>query len=421
MPMMNIFIFLAGLAVYASYGLPGLCYLAVVTLLSYGAALLTPKLRFMMWISVAANALMLVLLKLQPITGMELVAAMGVSYFSLRLISYNVDVWKGKYPPERNLYRFALYVTYLPQMFLGPIERYDRFAPAMFQNRRITADGVFHGGARALWGLFKKMVIASRLGVIIGAISGDPQSFNGAYALAAMLLYSLQLYSDFSGGMDIVLGVSQMLGMPLSENFDTPYFSRSFQEFWRRWHITLGAWLKDYVYIPLGGNRKGKFRKYLNLIITFLVSGLWHGVQYLLWGLFNGIFVCFGTRLQTKWKTLDRIGTFLLISLLWCFFIWPDALTALKMVGSVFTTFNYGAFFTTVGTLGLTVTDWIILAAALLLLWGYDLWHKSLWQWFDRRHVAVRTALICALGLLVMLFGMYGIGFSAEAFIYSQY
>ena len=421
MPMINIFIFLAGLAVYASYGLSGLCYLAIATLLSYGIALLTPRMRPIMWVSVVANVLMLVLLKLQPVTGMELPAAMGVSYFSLQLISYNVDVWKEKYPPERNLYRFALFVTYLPHLFIGPIERYDQFAPNMFQNRRMTIDGFYHGGMRALWGLLKKMVIASRLGVIIGAISAQPQNFTGAYALAAMLLYSLQLYSDFSGGMDMVLGISQMLGMPLSENFDTPYFSRSFQEFWRRWHITLGAWLRDYVYIPLGGSRKGKLRKYLNTVITFLVSGLWHGIQYLLWGLFNGIFVCFGSRLQTKWKTLDRVGTFLLICLLWSFFIWPDAMTALKMIGSVFTTFNYHAFFTTLETLGLTMADWIILGAALLLLWGHDLWHRVLWQWFDRRHVAVRTALVCTLALLVMLFGMYGIGFHAEDFIYSRF
>jgi hypothetical protein len=185
--------------------------------------------------------------------------------------------------------------------------------------------------------------------------------------------------------------------------------------------MTLGSWLREYIYIPLGGNRKGKIRKIFNTLVTFLVSGLWHGVHYLLWGLLNGIFVCFGTKLQTRWKTLNRIGTFLVISLLWSFFIWPDALTALKMVGSVFTTFNYGAFFTTIGTLGLTGADWIILGAALLLLWGYDLWHKALWQWFDRRHVAVRTAVICALALLVMLFGMYGIGFNAEAFIYSRF
>ena len=418
--MMNVFIFLAGLAVYAGYGLPGLVYLAIATLLSYGIALLTNRIRWAMWLAVAANAVMLVLLKLRPITGMELISALGVSYFSLQLISYNVDVWKGKYPPEKNLYRFALFITYLPHMFIGPIERYDRFKTSLL-NRRMNWDGILHGGARALWGLVKKLVIASRLGVIIGAISADPEAYGGAYALAAMLLYSLQLYSDFSGGMDTVLGISEMLGLPLSENFDTPYFAQSFQEFWRCWHMTLGAWLKDYVYIPLGGNRKGKVRKVINTLVTFLVSGLWHGVQYLFWGLFNGIFVCFGTKLQTKCRTLNRVMTFLLVSLLWSFFIWPDAITALKMVGSVFTTCNYGNFFATVGGMGLLIGDWIVLAASLLLLWAHDWFRKPLWQRFDRACPAARTAVICILALLVLSFGMYGIGFNAEAFIYSKF
>lgn len=418
--MMNVFIFLAGLAVYAGYGLPGLGYLTAAILLAYGVGLLTVRWRWTMWISVAANALMLVLLKLKPVTGMELISVLGISYFSLQLISYNVDVWKGKYPPEKNLYRFALFVTYLPHLFIGPIERYDRFQNNLLK-RRMSWDGIFHGGARALWGLFKKLVIASRLGVIIGAISADPEAYGGAYALCAMLLYSLQLYSDFSGGMDTVLGISQMLGLTMSENFDTPYFSQSFQEFWRRWHMTLGAWLKDYVYIPLGGNRKGKLRKNLNTLVTFLVSGLWHGVEYLLWGLFNGIFVCCGTKFQTKCKTLNRVVTFLLVSLLWSFFIWPDAITALKMVASVFTTFNYGGFFAEVGGMGLLMGDWIVLAVALLVLWAHDWFCKPLWTWFDRTAPAMRTAVICILALLVLSFGMYGIGFNAEAFIYSKF
>ena len=417
---MNVFILLISLGVYATYGLPGLAYLTAATLLSYGIGLLTNRFRWMMWIPVAANALMLVLLKLRPVTGMELIGVLGVSYFSLQLISYNVDVWKGKYPAEKNLYRFALYVTYLPHLFIGPIERYDRFQTRL-KKRRMSWEGILHGGARALWGLLKKLVIASRLGVIIGAISAEPEVYTGAYALAAMLLYSLQLYSDFSGGMDTVLGISEMLGLPLSENFDTPYFSQSFQEFWRRWHITLGSWLKDYVYIPLGGNRKGKVRKVINTLVTFLVSGLWHGVEYLLWGLFNGIFVCFGTKLQTKWKTLNRVVTFLLVSLLWSFFVWPDALMALKQVASVFTTFNYGSFFATVGGMGLLTGDWIVLAAALLLLWLHDWFRTPLWQRFDRACPAVKTAVICLLALLVLSFGMYGIGFNAEAFIYSKF
>lgn len=416
----NVLIFLAGLLVYAGYGLPGLGYLAAAVLISYGAGLLTRRFRWVTWVSVGLNAVMLTLLKLQSVTGMSLLAPLGVSYFTLQLISYNVDVFKGKYEPERNLFRFALFVTYLPHLFIGPIERYDAMKPALAQ-RKITWDGIFSGAARALWGLFKKLVIASRAGVIIGAISGDTESYQGAFALAAVLLYSVQLYADFSGGMDMVLGLSQMLGIRLSENFDAPYFSQSFQEFWRRWHITLGSWLREYVYIPLGGNRKGKLRKVLNLIITFLVSGLWHGVQYLLWGLFNGIFVAFGSKLKTKWKLLNQVGTFLLVSLLWCFFVWPDMWTALQMVFSVFTTFNYGAFFAEIGTMGLTLGDWIVFAAALVLLWGYDLRRSRLHSWFENRCPAAKTAVICLLGLTVLVFGMYGIGFVAEDFIYSRF
>lgn len=418
--MMNVFIFLAGLAIYAGYGLPGLGYLAAATLLSYAVGLLTRRYRWMMWLAVAGNTGMLILLRLQPITGMELISAMGISYFSLQLIGYNLDVWKGKYPGEKNLLRFAMFVTYLPHLFIGPIEGYPQFQKALRQ-RRMTWNDFFHGGARALWGLLKKLVIAFRLGVIIGFISADPESYSGAYALAAMLLYSVQLYSDFSGGMDVVLGISQMLGLKLSENFDTPYFSQSIQEFWRRWHMTLGSWLREYVYIPLGGNRKGKLRKILNTLITFLVSGLWHGIQYLLWGLMHGIFVCFGSKLQTKWKTLNRVGTFLLVSLLWSFFIWPDALTALKMTGSLFTTFNYDSFAGSLPQMGLAVGDWIVLAAALLLLWGHDWFRKSLWRRFDRSCPAVKTAVICTLALLVLLLGMYGMGFQAEGFIYSKF
>lgn len=419
MPMIiNILIFLVGLLVYAGYGIPGLLYLLAATLISYGIGLLIPRRRWTMWLGVGANVIMLLMMKLQPVTGISLLAVFGISYFSLQIIGYLVDIYRGKLQPEKNLFRYALFITYLPHLFVGPIQKYD---PKLFDDRKITWDGIAEGAARALWGAIKKLVIASRVGVIIGAISAAPETYCGAYALAAMLLYSLQLYSDFSGGIDIVLGISRMLGLRLSENFDAPYLSQSFQEFWRRWHMTLGTWLKEYVYIPLGGNRKGKFRKTLNLIATFLVSGIWHGIEYLLWGVINGIFVAFGTKLQTKWKHLNRVLTFLLISLLWCFFVWPDALTAGKMVLSVFTTFNYGAFFSQIGSMGLTLTDWIVLAVASVWLWCYDVWAKPVKAWYAARHPAVKTALICLLALLVLVFGMYGIGFNAGAFIYSRF
>ena len=416
----NVLIFLIGLLIYGGYGWAGMAYLAAAVLLSYGTALLHKKAPWLTWVWIALNGAMLLMLKLQPVTGLSLLAPMGVSYFTLQIISYNVDVRRGKYEPERNLFRYALFVTYIPHLFIGPIERYDAMGRTL-DERRITWEGIFQGAARVMWGLLKKYVIAARLGIIVSAIGAAPEKYQGAYALAAMLMYSVQLYSDFSGGIDMVLGLSRMLGITMSENFDVPYLSESFREFWRRWHMTLGSWLREYVYIPLGGNRKGKLRKLLNTVITFLVSGLWHGVEYLLWGLINGVFVAVGDSLKTKWKLINRVGTFLLVSLLWSFFVWPDMLTALKMVGSVFTTFNYGDFALQIGTMGLTLGDWIVLAVATVALWVYDLRHGAIRAWFRDRCPAVQTAVICALGLTVLVFGVYGIGFNAEAFIYSRF
>ena len=417
----NILIFLAGLVIYAGYGWVGLAYLLGATALSYLAGLLIPKHRWVMWLSVAANAAVLVIVKLQPVTGWEFLAPMGLSYFTLQIISYNVDIYKGRFAPERNLFRYGLYITYIPHLFVGPIERYDQMGPALFENRRITWDGISAGAMRAVWGLFKKFVIAARAGQVVSAISANPESLTGAYALFAMVMYSIQLYADFSGGIDMVLGGSRMLGITLSENFDAPYFSQSFQEFWRRWHITLGSWLRNYIYIPLGGNRKGKARKTLNLIITFLVSGLWHGIHYLLWGLVNGIFVAVGEKLKTPCKFLNQAVTFLLVSLLWSFFVWPDALTAVKMVGSVFTTFNYGALAAGILELGLNVGEWIVLIMAVALLWVCDVFREKLRARFAAMSPAARVAVVGVLGLVVLVFGMYGIGFNAEEFIYSRF
>jgi len=416
----SILILLISLSIYAGYGLPGLLYLLGATALSYGLGLLIPKRRWLLWPGVAVNAAWLLLVKLQPVTGFGVLAPLGISYFTLRLIAYMADIYRGKYAPEKNLFRYALFVTYLPSLFLGPIESYDTMGKAL-TDRKVSWDGISCGAARMLWGGFKKLVIASRVGVIVGAISADPGKYSGAWALCAMLLYSVQLYCDFSGGIDMVLGGSQILGIRLQENFNAPYLSESFQEFWRRWHMTLGSFLREYVYIPLGGNRKGKVRKVLNLLVTFLVSGIWHGIEYLLWGVINGVFVAFGTKLQTKYKTLNRAGTFLLVSFLWSFFVWPDALTAGKMMLSVLTTFNYGEFFANIGAMGLSVSDLLILLVAVSLVAAYDIKSQALRTWFTHRKPWVRVAVICALALVVLVFGMYGIGFNAGAFIYSRF
>lgn len=418
---MTLFLFAAGLIIYGCYGLFGLCFLLGATALSFALGLLTPRCRFAPLLGAIVTAGLLVFVKFQPLMGRDLIAVLGISYFSLRIISYLVDLYRGKYPPEENFIRYGLYVTYLPSIFLGPIDRYDRFRLSAMEDRRISWDGISQGAARMLLGAFKKLLIASRAGLVVGTISAATEQYRGAYALLAMVLYSVQLYADFSGGIDMVLGLSQMLGIRLTENFNAPYFSQSVAEFWRRWHMSLGSWLRDYVYIPLGGNRRGSFRKLLNTVLTFLVSGLWHGVHYLLWGLLNGLFVCVGERLKSPWKALNQLGTFLVISFLWAFFVWPETLTALKMIGSVFTVFNYGSLLASILELGLNIGEWIVLLAALGLLWVCDLKKEQLGRFYLGLSPAGRTAVLCTAALVVLIFGMYGIGFNAEEFIYSKF
>lgn len=374
-----------------------------------------------MWVSIVLQAFFLLRLRIQYwLPYSRITAPIGISYFTLQIIAYHVDLYRGRYEPEKNVLRFGLFVTWLPHIFIGPIEPYPKMRDAL-EKRHISGDDFLKGAVRSLWGLFQKLVIASRLGVIVSTISEDPEQFKGAYALAAMLFYAVQLYADFSGGIDIVLGVSRMVGIKMSENFDAPYFSQSISEFWRRWHMTLGDWLREYVYIPLGGSRKGKLRKFLNIMVTFLVSGIWHGGGYLLWGLLHGMLVFFGDKLRTKSSIWNRIITFLLVSFLWSFFIWQDTATALWMAGSVFTVYNYDVFFTGIGGMGLSVGDWIVLGIACLLVILYDWKSKCLKIRFCTFSLAAKVSVLCLLALTVLTFGMYGIGFSASEFIYSRF
>lgn len=416
----DIIILIVGLTVYAGYGISFL-YLLAVTLLSYLVGRLIPRYRPVMWVSTVLQVFLLLLLRVQHLLPFpSFIAPIGISYFTLQIIAYHADVYRGKYEPEKNILRFALFVTWLPHIFIGPIETYPRMRAAL-DGRHISGDDFLKGAVRSLWGVFKKLVIATRLSVIVSAISSDPERFNGAYVLVAMLFYSIQLYADFSGGIDIVLGVSRIMGIRMSENFDAPYFSQSVSEFWHRWHMTLGGWLREYVYIPLGGNRKGKLRRFLNIMVTFLVSGIWHGGEYLLWGLLHGMLVFFGDKFKTKSKTLNRIVTFLLVSFLWSFFIWTDTTTVLRVSGSIFTVYNYNVIFAGINGMGLAVGDWIVLGVACLLLWLYDWKSRWLKARFCAFSPAAKVGVICLLTLTALTFGMYGIGFSASEFIYSRF
>lgn len=226
-----------------------------------------------------------------PETGWLL--PVGISFYTFQTMSYAIDVYRGTLPPEPNLWRFALYVSYFPQLVAGPIERATRLLPQL--NRPVLASGeqIVSGLRLVGWGLFKKVVVADRLGVLVDSVYREPSTFNGFALAIAMLFFCYQVYGDFSGYSDVAIGVARVLGVDLMLNFDQPHGSRSMSEWWTRWHISLSTWFRDYVYFPLGGNRVSFARWAVNTTIVFMISGLWHGAswKFAVWGLLHAVLV----------------------------------------------------------------------------------------------------------------------------------
>lgn len=416
---MNIILLIISIAIYLSYGIPNVIYILFSMLTSFIAAKHVKNNKKILAITVTINAGILIFVKFLPYTNLSIVAPLGVAYYTLQVISYLVDVYKGKYEYETNLIDYALYIMYIPHLFIGPIARYDEMKNELKSKRKISLNNLYNGGIRILWGLFKKLVIAGRISIIITTITGNSEIYNGWYALLAMFAYSIQLYSDFSGGIDIVIGVSKILEINLPENFNSPFLAENIKEFWRRWHITLSTWLKDYIYIPLGGNRCGKFRKSINVLITFIVSGLWHGVNYILWGIIHGIFVLFGDKYKTKHKWINITINFVIVSILWSFFIWNSNITAIEMIASIFTNFNLVEVCNNILNLGLAKADWVVLLISIIALIKFD--GNKYKEKVKNKTTEKKLIIICTLSLIILVFGIYGIGFNVTEFIYSKF
>ncbi len=225
-----------------------------------------------------------------PLLGLTL--PVGISFYTFQALGYSIDVYRGDIPHEKSLLNYMLFVSFFPQLVAGPIERSTNFLPQLHQRTYFDERRTEEGVIRMLVGFFKKVVIADGAAVFVDLVYASPQSFDGAALIIATLLFAVQIYCDFAGYSDIAVGAAQVLGYRLMQNFDRPYFATSIRDFWRRWHISLSFWLRDYLYIPLGGSRKGQLRKALNLVITFLASGLWHGASwnFVIWGGLNGIY-----------------------------------------------------------------------------------------------------------------------------------
>lgn len=252
----------------------------------------------------------------------NLLAPLGLSYFTFAALSYTIDVYKRRCRVETNPFHYALFVSFFPTLINGPIERYPQLRPQIQKSRRFSYKRCAGGAFRMLWGYTKKMVLADNLGHFVSVVYSDPAAASGPQLVAATVLFAVQLYMDFSGCCDIALGAARILGYDLIENFQSPFTSRSFGEFWRRWHISMTSWFRDYVYFSLGGSRCAPWRHYLNIVIVFLCSGLWHGAdwRYIAWGLACGLFSALAVLTAKPRQALGRVNPLYRVS--WFKAIW---------------------------------------------------------------------------------------------------
>ena len=269
---------------------------------------------------------------------LDLMLPVGISFYTFQTLSYVIDVYRGQAKAERNFFFYALFVSFFPQLVAGPIERPDNLIPQLREPKPLTKDNALKGAKHMLVGFFKKVCVADTIAVYVNAVYNKPDEATGIGVIIATMLFAVQIYCDFSGYTDIAIGCARIMGIRLMQNFDHPYHATSIKEFWARWHISLSSWFRDYLYIPLGGNRRGRARQLVNLMIVFLVSGLWHGAAwtFVIWGAIHGMYQIVGnlTR-KPKAALLARMGlsesmpaviwarrvtTFVLVCFAWIFF-----------------------------------------------------------------------------------------------------
>jgi D-alanyl-lipoteichoic acid acyltransferase DltB (MBOAT superfamily) len=243
---------------------------------------------------------------------LNIILPMGISFYTFQSAGYTIDVYRKNAKPQRNFFKLLLFITFFPQLVAGPIERTENLMPQLFYRKRFSLGNIIQGGQYIILGLFKKVAVADRIAAIVNAVYKAPGNFGGLALIIAAVLFSFQIYCDFSGYSDIAIGCAKCLGIELTQNFRQPFLSKNIKEFWRRWHISLSSWFKDYVYFPLGGSRVSKPRHVFNTIVTFLLSGLWHGANgmFIAWGLFHGVCQALGSFLPKIKRRFWLFGVF---------------------------------------------------------------------------------------------------------------
>ena len=317
---------------------------------------------------------------------LKLILPVGISFYTFQTLSYVIDVYRGDIKAERHFGWYALFVSFFPQLVAGPIERPDNLLPQLKADHKLEASNAFAGIQKMAVGFFKKIVVADLIAEFVNSVYNSPESATGFGIVIASILFSVQIYCDFSGYTDIAIGCARVMGIRLMQNFNRPYQARSIKEFWARWHISLSTWFRDYLYIPLGGNRCSKARHFFNIFVVFFVSGLWHGASwtFVVWGVLHGVYQIVGAltkkpreriykALKIKTESLafvlwQRFWTFVLVCFSWIFFRANSFSDALLLIQRLFTEWNTGFFTETLSSMGITVTAVLVTLLSVLIM-----------------------------------------------------
>lgn len=383
---------------------------------------------------------------------------MGISFYTFQTMGYAIDVYREKYPAERNFAKLGLFVSFFPQLIQGPISRFDELSKGLFAGNGFEPKRVMFGTQRILWGYFKKMVLADRILPAVTFLISEPDQHRGVYVFLGILYYMLQLYADFTGGIDITIGIGQVLGIPIAENFNRPFFSKNITEYWQRWHITLNTWFKDYLFYPISvckpmlnfskwsrdkfGKTIGKYAPvYAATLAVWFLTGLWHGAawNFIVWGLLNAVVILISERLTPFYARFHKkyawsntraydgfmaVRTTLLMGVLRMFDCYRDVPLTFRMFFSMFTKWNLNVYFDgSLMKLGLSGADYLVLlGGTCVLLLASLLGRKgSVRERVYRKSPVLSCVLTVALFLAVVIFGAYGIGYDSSQFIYNQF
>ena len=350
-------------------------------------------------------------------------------------------MYRNDIKAERNFGKYALFVSFFPQLVAGPIEKskdlLNQFKlPTTFDYERFK-DGLF----LMLWGFFQKIVVADKLAILVNKVYENPSNYYGFEIIIATIFFAFQIYCDFSSYSDIAIGAAKVLGFNLTQNFKQPYFAESIKDFWRRWHISLTSWFRDYLYIPLGGNRKGTFRKYINILIVFMCSGLWHGaaITFVIWGTLHGLYQIIGDILKPlkeklinlfkiktdvfSFKLLKILTTFILVDFAWIFFRANSFTDAKILIKNMFTFNPWVLFNNSLYNLGLDSKDFTvaILGITVVLIINFIQSKFNFTTFLNNQNLLFRWCIYFIIIIAVVILGAYGPGFDAQQFIYFQF